>query len=74
MGTTLSEIATLSSEYQISIPKAVHRRYDWKLGQQFALISNETGALLVPVPTDDELVGSAKGTSSDNYRDRNDRY
>ena len=70
----MSETATLSSKYQISIPKAVRERHNWKHGQQFAFITKESGVLLVPVPQDEELFGIAKGASSDSYRDRKDRY
>ncbi len=70
----MSDIATLSAEYQISIPKRIRESRNWKPGQIFALIPKGAGVLLVPVPTDDELFGSAKGANTDNYRDRNDRY
>ena len=70
----MSDVATLSSKYQLSIPKSVRERHDWKPGQQFAFLTKESGVLLVPVPDDEELFGIAKGASSDNYRDRRDRY
>ena len=70
----MSDIATLSSENQISIPKRICESRNWKPGQKFAFIHKESGVLLVPVPTDEELFGIAKGASSDNYRDRKDRY
>ena len=70
----MSEITTLSSKYQISIPKAVRERHDWKPGQQFAFITKESGVLLVPVPAIEDLRGAAKGATITNYRDREDRY
>ena len=70
----MSDIATLSSEYQISIPKAVRQRHDWKPGQKFAFISKESGVLLVPVPTIEDLRGRAEGATITDYRDREDRY
>ena len=70
----MSDVATLSSKYQISIPKAVRERHDWKPGQQFAFLPEESGVLLVPVPTIEELRGAAKGATITNYRDREDRY
>ncbi len=70
----MSETATLSSKYQISIPKAVRERHNWKRGQQFAFITKESGVLLVPVPTIQDLRGAAKGATITNYRDREDRY
>ena len=70
----MSDIATLSTKYQISIPKQVRESRNWKPGQKFAFIHKEAGVLLVPVPHIDELFGIAKGANTDNYRDRKDRY
>jgi AbrB family looped-hinge helix DNA binding protein len=70
----MANTATLSSKFQISIPKAVRNERKWKAGQEFAFIPKGTGVLLVPVPTFDELRGIAKGANPDHYRDREDRY
>ena len=70
----MSDIATLSSDYQIMIPKGIRESRNWKPGQEFAFTHKGSGVLLVPVPKDEELFGIAKGASSDNYRDRKDRY
>ena len=70
----MSDIATLSSEFQITIPKEVREAQNWKPGQEFAFIPKDGGVLLVPVPDDEYFFGIAKGASSDNYRDRKDRY
>ncbi|CAN5320551.1 hypothetical protein BH10PSE6_BH10PSE6_48270 [soil metagenome] len=69
----MSDTATLSSKFQISIPKAVRMARHWKAGQEFAFISKGTGVLLVPVPELAELSGIAKGAKAKNYRDRKDR-
>ena len=66
--------ATLSSKFQISIPKAVRDDRRWKAGQQFVFIPKGTGVLLVPVPERTELAGIAKGAKPENYRDREDRF
>ena len=71
---TMSDTATLSSKFQISIPKAVRDARKWKAGQEFAFISKGTGVLLVPVPEDGDLGGIAKGARAEDYRDRNDRF
>lgn len=71
---TMSDTATLSSKYQISIPKAVRSARKWKAGQKFAFIPKGTGVLLVPVPDDGDLRGIAKGARAVDYRDRNDRF
>jgi AbrB family looped-hinge helix DNA binding protein len=73
-GMTMSDTATLSSKYQISIPKAVRSARKWKAGQKFAFIPKGTGVLLVPVPEDGDLGGIAIGARAEDYRDRNDRF
>ena len=71
---TMTNTTTLSSEFQITIPKEVREAQNWKPGQEFAFIPKDGGYLLVAVPDDEYFFGIAKGTSSDNYRDRDDRY
>jgi len=63
---------TLSSEFQISIPKAVRIARHWEAGQVFAFIPQGEGMLLVSVPGKDRLRGIAKGASARNHRDRAD--
>lgn len=65
--------ATLSSKFQISIPKTVRTARQWKDGQEFAFIPKGIGVLLVPVPGLAELSGIAKGAGAKDYRDRKDR-
>jgi AbrB family looped-hinge helix DNA binding protein len=66
--------STLSSKYQISIPKPVREEQHWQAGQQFVFIPKGKGMLLMPVSSFDELRGIAAGANTANYRDRNDRY
>ncbi|WHZ10039.1 MAG: transcriptional regulator, AbrB family [Burkholderiaceae bacterium] len=66
--------ATLSSKFQISIPKAVREEQHWKAGQEFVFIPKGRGMLLMPVPELNQLAGIARGASSEGYRDREDRY
>lgn len=66
--------ATLSSKFQISIPKAVREEQHWEAGQEFVFIPKGKGVLVMPVPERAELVGIAKGASTDEVRDRADRY
>jgi len=66
--------ATLSSKFQISIPKAVREEQHWEAGQDFVFIPKGKGVLLMPVPELEQLVGIAKGARKDDYRDREDRY
>ena len=64
---------TLSSKFQISIPKQVREQQDWKAGQKLAFVPQGKHYVLVSVPTADELFGIAKGADPDGYRDREDR-
>ncbi|MBU0751641.1 MAG: AbrB/MazE/SpoVT family DNA-binding domain-containing protein [Gammaproteobacteria bacterium] len=66
--------ATLSSKYQISIPKAVRDEQHWEAGQEFVFIPKGAGVLLMPVPGLKQLAGLASGANSKGYRDRRDRY
>jgi len=53
----MSETATLSSKFRISIPKAIRTAHAWEAGLTFAFVSKGTGVLLVPVPKRDSLKG-----------------
>ena len=66
--------ATLSSKYQISIPKAVSDEQHWEAGQEFVFIPKGKGVLVMPVPELEQLAGLAKGAKRSDYRDRKDRY
>lgn len=70
----MADTATLSSKFQISIPKAVREAQGWKAGQEFVFIPKGAGVMLVPVPTREEMFGLAKGADPSDYRDRRDRY
>jgi AbrB family looped-hinge helix DNA binding protein len=70
----MAATATLSSKFQISIPKAVREAQHWEAGQEFVFIPKSGGVLLVPLGKFEDLQGIAKGASPHHYRDRNDRY
>lgn len=70
----MSATATLSSKYQISIPKDVRDAQQWEAGQEFVFIPKGKGVLVMPVPAFNELAGLAKGADRRNTRDRSDRY
>lgn len=65
---------TLSSKYQISIPKAVREQQHWEAGQEFVFIPKGKGVLVMPVPELEQLAGLAKGARRGDYRDRKDRF
>lgn len=66
--------ATLSSRFQISIPKAVRDEQRWKAGQELVFIPKGKGVLVMPAPELEPLAGIANGTRKRAYRDRKDRY
>jgi len=66
--------ATLSSKYQISIPKSVREEQHWEAGQQFVFIPKGKGMLVMPVPSFEQLKGIAVGADPTDFRDRNDRF
>ncbi len=69
----MSATATLSSKFQISIPKAVREEARWTAGQEFVFIPKGKGVLVMPVPALEDLAGIAKGARKEDYRDRGDR-
>ncbi|MEJ8853384.1 AbrB/MazE/SpoVT family DNA-binding domain-containing protein [Variovorax robiniae] len=70
----MAATATLSSKFQISIPKVIRDEQHWEAGQEFVFIPKGAGVLVMPVPELEELAGIAKGASKANFRDRKDRY
>lgn len=66
--------ATLSSKFQISIPKTVRDKQHWEAGQEFVFIHKGKGVLVMPVPEFEQLAGIAKGARKEGYRDRKDRF
>lgn len=69
----MTATATLSSKFQISIPKAVREEQRWQAGQEFVFIPKGKGVLVMPVPALKDLSGLAKGANKGAYRDREDR-
>lgn len=70
----MAATATLSSKYQISVPKAIRDDLHWEAGQEFVFIPKGKGVLLMPVPELEQLAGLAQGANTDGYRDRQDRF
>src|SRR5258708_39714477 len=70
----MSAIVTVSSKFQISIPKEVRDQLGLRPGQKVAFIAKPEGFLIVPVPKREDLAGRARGAHNEGHRDRNDRY
>lgn len=65
--------ATLSSKYQLSIPKKIRETLNLKAGQKFTIITKGNVIELVPVPSLKAMRGILQGANPENYRDRQDR-
>lgn len=65
--------ATLSSKYQISIPKDIREAMHFQPGQQLAFLRVGKSLRLVRVRKMEDFIGMTKGADTDNYRDRNTR-
>ena len=70
----MTATATVSSKFQIAIPKEVRERLGLRPGQKVAFIAKLDGVMMVPVPRREDLMGMARGANPEGYRDRNDRY
>ncbi|MBU2742902.1 AbrB/MazE/SpoVT family DNA-binding domain-containing protein [Acidithiobacillus albertensis] len=66
--------ATLSSKFQIFIPKALRDEQHWNAGQEFVFNAKGKGVLLLAIPEKEQLVGTAKGARIEDLRDRQDRF
>ena len=66
-------VATLSSKFQLSLPKALREAMKLQPGQQFELIPMGSVIQMVPKTSIGELRGVARGANTERYRDREDR-
>ncbi len=64
---------TLSSKYQLSIPKAIREQLHLKAGQKFSLIIKGGVIELVPMRSIESARGILKNANPNHYRDRRDR-
>ncbi len=64
---------TVSSKYQVVIPKEVRERTGLKPGQKLSVIATASGIQLVRVPTLEELRGIARGADPSGLREKEDR-
>ncbi|MBZ0095208.1 MAG: AbrB/MazE/SpoVT family DNA-binding domain-containing protein [Sulfuricella sp.] len=65
--------ATLSSKFQIVIPKALREQLHLEAGQQFVFVAKGNVINLVPKQDLKQLRGLLKGANPENVRDRQDR-
>ena len=65
--------ATLSSKFQISVPKDIREALQLKPGQKLVFLNTGSAIKLVPQPPVSELFGIAKGADTSHYRDHDER-
>ena len=65
--------ATLTSKFQICIPKAVRERLGLQAGQQFVFVTKGDTISLVPSRDIAALRGILRGASTADVRDRTER-
>jgi AbrB family looped-hinge helix DNA binding protein len=66
------EISTISSKFQVVIPRKIREQYDLKPGQKLAFIPYKGTLRVVIVPTMEEARGILKGMNTDNIREEED--
>lgn len=62
--------ATLSSKYQLSIPKGIRELLNLQAGQQFTVLAKGKVIEFVQVRSIKEMRGFLKGANTEDYRDR----
>lgn len=65
-------VATISSKFQISVPKKIREQLHISAGQQFIFIPKGNCLELVPRRNIKELRGILSGANTDQIRDRED--
>ncbi len=64
---------TISSKYQVVIPKPVRERLHLKPKQKLTVIEKDGMLILIPHTSLDSLRGIAKGVGTEDYREKKDR-
>ncbi len=65
---------TISSKYQVVIPKPVREHLNLKPRQKLTVIEKNKMLILIPHTSLDELRGIAAGAITDDYRVKKDRF
>lgn len=67
------QTATISSKYQILVPKKIREQLHIKPGQQFIFVTKGDCIELIPKKEIKELRGILAGANTNDIRDRKDR-
>ena len=65
---------TISSKYQVVIPKPARERLNLKPKQKLTVIEKDRMVILIPHASLESLRGIAKGARTDDYRQKKDRF
>ncbi len=65
---------TISSKFQVVIPKPARERLNLKPKQKLTVIEKDGMLILVPQMTLESLRGMAAGAKVNDYRDKTDRF
>ena len=65
---------TISSKYQVVIPKSVRERLNLKPKQKLTVIEKDNMLILIPQVSLNALRGIAEGAKTDDYREKKDRF
>ena len=65
---------TISSKYQVVIPKPVREHLNLKPKQKLTVIEKDRMLILIPQASLEELRGIAAGANTDDYRENKDRF
>ncbi len=68
----MEALTTISSKYQIVIPREVREKFNLKPGQKLMFIPYQKSIRLVIVPPIKDALGMFKGMSADNIREEED--
>ena len=64
---------TISSKFQVVIPKPVRERLHLKPKQKLTVIEKDNMLIMIPSTSLDSLRGIASGAKTDDYREKEDR-
>jgi len=68
----MNTLTTISSKYQIVIPRDVREQFNLKPGQKLMFIPYQKSMRLVVVPTIEEALGMFEGINTENIREEVD--
>ncbi len=66
--------ATISSKYQVVIPKPIRDHLNLRPQQKLTVLEKDRMLILVPQVTLEELRGIAAGAKIDDHREKKDRF